>query len=121
VGVDYDHAYYEDYGQHGFEPKPPSDPNGYDKFDKTRRQLNNGHVADEHSTAVLYDKYRREQTHIRHPHRQDLALLRSNSLELARRIAKVAKTPGEGGWHPYDRRWRFNQFIARWKGELVVK
>lgn len=125
VGVDYDRIFpgaHGDFGQVDFHPTAP-DFNHYARFDKTRRaDLPRPWLTSPTELAVVkqYDRYRARQTHLRHPHRSELAVLRHQLDFLAYRIVREARKEKPAAWNPYWRSWRFPQLLDRSRGQLVA-
>lgn len=119
VGVDYDKAIYQDWGQWDFRTIP-LDPWHYHWFDNVARpKMPYQRLTEPTEVAVvkLYDKYRAQQTKIRHPHRKELYILREQCAWLMTRVKEEAREPGKGGWNAFHRGWRFGQLFDRWKGQ----
>jgi hypothetical protein len=126
IGVDYDHAFYEDFGQWDASktPHPDADPHHYEWFAE-------GPVAWAHrllyerDLVVQYDKYR-VAPHLG-PNAEWLNLLREDITLARKRVWFEAHTEAQTGkrlttptWSASHRGWRWKQLDARSKGERVV-
>lgn len=123
VGVDYNHAYYQDYGQWGVTPPPDPDPHHYQRFPE-------GPFAWQHKDLYErwlvqeYDKLR-VAPHLG-PNSEQLDLLRED-INLARKRVWVEANFDQAGnrlekptWGLYYRGWRWQQLLARSRGQRVV-
>lgn len=129
VGTDYNKAFYANYGQVGYKPAPPVDPNHYERFDGTKRKLLGG--KSERDIVKAYDAVRAQQTHTHHPHSGELADLRKRCKLAAARVWWVAHHPEKAPspvwgapkptWGVSHRGWRFQQLRHRYKGARVAK
>lgn len=115
LSVDYDHAYYEDFGQWEYKPAPVHQ---YDRFYRGPFHWR-GHVLREREAVEEFDKL------IKHPIRNKKKLAESRvQLKLcADRIASLASRHREPGkvlpaaWSPFDRDWRYTNIIRRYHGK----
>jgi hypothetical protein len=122
VGVDFDHAYYDDYGQWGAVSNP--DPYHYDWFPEGPFPW---------QSKLLYERWLvQEYDHYRvAPHvggnAEMIALLREDITLARKRVwfeAHMDSTTGQRlakpTWTLYHRGWRWQQLLARSTGERVV-
>ena len=119
-GVDYDHAYWEDYGQWDYTAPVPVLPHHYEWFiDKTFHYK--GRSFNEREIVIEYDKL------MAHPrlHKSRLAELRVFIALDMERIASKASKHREPGkiltpeWQVFKRDWRYQSLAPRRKGEVV--
>ena len=130
--VDYDHAYYEDYGQWWGVPggvstdeaTGPTDPHHYLRFPGQPLPWH-GKVLHERWLVQEYDRYRAA------PHvganEEMLDLLRLDLAKARKRVWYVAHYDPKTGqrhpkpvWQKYYRGWRWQQLLKRSRGERVV-
>jgi hypothetical protein len=130
--VDYDHAYYEDYGQWWGVPggvstdeaSGPTDPHHYLRFPGQPLPWH-GKVLHERWLVQEYDRYRAA------PHvganEEMLDLLRLDLAKARKRVWYVAHYDPKTGqrhpkptWQKYYRGWRWQQLLKRSRGERVV-
>lgn len=92
------------------------DPNHYGWYDHAQRHTPWG-LWREADAARKYDEYRAMQTKHRHPHRNELAVIREVCGWFAARISTVAE---ESGWDSNHRRWRHDRFVDRRDGHRIA-
>lgn len=126
VGVDFNTANVADWGQWNFDPQFT----GYLIYATSHGK--DGVVGgpfegmDERDAVMLYDKYRRMQTFVIHPHRDQLDILKNNCLRLADRLYHLAWYDEKGHkrttavWAPFYRGERYQGLIKRAHGDRVV-
>jgi hypothetical protein len=118
--VDYNHAYYHDFGQWGYTPPPPPEKHDYNRF-YPGPFVYNGRTLDERALVEEYDKL------IKHPalNHKKLLAVRADLLLCAERIASLAsvdRVPGKRlppEWSAFDRGWRYMNIIHRYQGRVV--
>jgi hypothetical protein len=134
VPLDYDHAYYADFGQWWGVPggvsadaatnATPADPHHYLRFPEQPLPWH-GKVLHERWLVVEYDRYRAE------PHvggnAEMLDLLRTDLTKARKRVwyvahydPKTGKRHAQPTWDKYYRGWRWQQLLKRSRGERVV-
>jgi hypothetical protein len=119
-GIDYDRAYYADFGQWGYKPALPVDEYDYERFYEGPFQYK-GKMLHERALVIEYDKL------IKHPRlnakRLDeiKALLKLDLERIASR-ASAHRVPGKTlpmEWSAFDRGTRYKLIAMRVKGEVV--
>jgi hypothetical protein len=130
--VDYDHAYYEDFGQWWGVPggvstdnaTGPADPHHYLRFPEQPLPWH-GKVLHERWLVQEYDRYRAA------PHmganeemldllRLDLTKARKRVWYVAHYNPKTGQRHAQPAWDKYYRGWRWQQLLKRSRGERVV-
>lgn len=110
-------------------PKPPPKPSmHYDRYDTAKRIGHGAPSQSEARTVVAYDKYRAQQTLLKHPHRPELAVLRADCLWYAQRVASlmIANAPKGKRLDLESKRsheehwgWRYKHLLARSRGARI--
>jgi Domain of unknown function (DUF1906) len=120
IGVDFDHAFYDDYGQWDYTPPVPVQPHHYEQFyDKVFEYK--GVKFNERLMIIEYDKL------IQHPklHAKRLKELKRHITLDMERIASKASKHREPGkvlpeeWTPFRRGERYKAMAPRSKGHVV--
>jgi hypothetical protein len=126
VGVNFNNALYEDYGQWEFAPGavPDPDPHHYQWFPDGPFAWQNKQI-DERWLVQEYDRYRavphlgasREMLDLL---REDLALARKHVWNEAHIDAHTGQRLATPTWTVNHRAWRWQQLLARSRGQRVV-
>lgn len=124
VGVDYNHAYYDDYGQWGAPAPIDTDPHHYMRFPEGPFAWQNKDLY-ERWLVQEYDKVR-VAPHVG-SNSEQLDLLREDITLARKRIWSQACIDQHTGqklehptWNLYYRGWRWQQLNARSRGQRVV-
>lgn len=124
VGVDFNHAFYEDYGQWDVGPPPDPDPHKYSWFPEGPFAWGNK-VLYERWLVEEYDKYRVNPN--LGPNAEMLVLLREDLVLARKRVWYEAHVDSNTGkrldtptWNLDNRGWRWQQLLARGRGRRVV-
>ena len=120
-GIDYNHAYYEDFGQWNYVEPKVVDKHDYERFYKGPFYYK-GHKLDERALVEEYDSLRK------HPrlNAKKLAPVRADLRLCAERIASLASVHREPGkklapaWSAFDRGVRYQLIIARAEGKEIL-
>lgn len=118
--IDYDRAYYEDYGQWGYKPPAPTDKHDYDRFFEGPFRYKGKRIY-ERQLVIDYDSF------MKHPRRNAKKLdaikeLLKLDLERLASVASIHRMPGEllpAEWSAFDRGTRYQLIAKRVKGEVV--
>lgn len=124
VGVDFSHAFYDDYGQWAVGPAPNPDPYHYEWFPEGPFAWQNK-LLHERWLVQEYDRYRVA------PHlgansemldllREDITLARKRVWFEAHMDSNTGQRLAHTTWTMYHRGWRWQQLLARGRGERVV-
>jgi len=122
VGVDFNRAYFEDYGQWDYKAVVPKPSPHYERFYPT--VWYRGTHYSERGTVIAYDRWRKHGVLNRmrlKPIRAELRILADHlAFEVLYDPKGNLRPVGQRNWNLFDRGWRYKQLIQRAQGARVV-